>query len=312
MSTALALTSCEAQSIAAEGGKGIKSASGTGKAQGTEDGFKKQLADCEAMVIPAQPNQTDGSIPNAEAGKQSDPGVTQGVSGIGCVFEGIEVPGYPSDVAETQGQTVDMPANTIPVDGMPEQSMAEGEQADSTPESNARMQQTEAGGTISAPVKTQDQILETVGAYIDTAGKAGPKVPQTVSAQTAAPPQEEQSPAAAKAAAGMATTEEPDAPGGMPGGESQETIAVRKQAVTDAVKTSENAAADAPKSTAAGKSGYAAADKTGNAVKGQDENAAANKTQDTATGKAESIGKREPAVKADASESKGKPTRPPR
>ena len=278
MSTALALISCEAQSIAAEGG--LKSAEGKSNAPGRDNGFKKELEDCEAMAIPAQPEATNGSIPNAEAGEQQDPGVIQGLSGLSCVFEGIEVPEHPTDVAQTQGQTVDMPTGVIPVDGM-----AEGQQADSTPESNARMQQTEAGGTESTPVKTQDQILETVGAYIDQTAETGTeKAAQTGQAQTAAPLKEEQNPAAVKTAAGTAGTDEAQS------GEGPAANAVQKPVVPGAADQSGYAAMDTAESTAA--------DKTGSAAKGQSETAAAGKTED--------IGKREPSAKADTTEETGK------
>lgn len=299
MSTALALTSCEAQNIAAETGQGTKL--GKGKALDTSDGFKKELENCEAMIIPAQPDATDGSIPNAEAGKQPDPGMIEGLPGVSCVFEGVEGPVNPLDVAQTQGQA-DMPM--IPVDGMAEQSSADGQQADSTSESNARMQQTEAGGTSSTPVKTQDQILETVGAYIDQAAeageKSGPLTPQTASAQAAAPPQEGQNPAAVKVAGQS--------------GEGAEAVAVQTAAGPVAAKTNEHTAMDTVEGTATGKSeyaaagkgGYAATDRAGSTVSEQSENAAMGKAEDAMTGKAEGTGKREPLVKADSLEEPGK------
>lgn len=330
MNTALALTSCEAQTIAAEGGQGIKSASEKGKAPGTKDGFKKELENCEAMVIPAQPNATDGSIPNAETGKQLNTGGIQVLPGIGCVFEGLEVPANPLDVAPVQGQASDMPS-MIPMDGMPETNMADGQQADSTSESNARMQQTEAGGTISAPVKTQDQILETVGAYIDQAaengpGKPGTQRPQTASAQTAAP--EGQNPAAVKTAAGTAVTGETDAPGMIPGGEGRETVAVQKPAAP-AANVSGDTATGTVESTAAGKSEYAAAGKsdlasagkTGNTADVQSETGGtgsvsanaeniAGKAENTMADKAESIAKREPSGKISEEPGKANVTAP--
>jgi len=287
VSTALALTSCEAQTIAAEGGQGIQSASGKGKAPGTVNSFKKELKDCEAMVVPVQPNVTDGSNQNAEAGKQLNTGGTRVLPGISCVFEGVEVPVNPLDVAQAQGQAADMP--TIPIDGMPAMNLADGQQADSTPESNARMQQTEAGGTVSTPVVTQDQILETVGAYIDQSAKTGQAkpgqgAPQTVTAQTAAPPQEGQTPAAANAAAGTAVTGEADVPGPMPGGESRQADTAQDTAVPVPADVGQDAAKDTVRST--GKTEYAAAvhtgdaaDKNGSALKGQGENSRAGRTE---------------------------------
>ena len=316
MSTALALTSCEAQ-IAATGGQEIKSASKTGKkAPGAADGFKKELENCEAMVVPGQPEAMDGSNPNAEAGKQPQTGGVQVIPGMGCVFEGVEVPEHPMDVAQAQGQAADMPATVIPADGMPQKNLAQGQQADSTPESNARMQQTEAGGTGSAPVKTQDQILETVGAYIDQAAgsgkESGARTPQNVSAQAAAPPQGGQPPAAGTAPAGTAVTEEADVPGGMPGGERLEAGTVQKPAAPAAGKN-EYAAAETM-DTAPDTSSNAAADKHTGALRGETEAAAANRPQDSGMGKAEDtvadkakdVGKQESSVKADTRAESGK------
>ena len=299
MSTAVALTSCEAQTIAAAGGQGKKSAMKTGKATETVKGFKEELEDCEAMVAPA-PAAIDGSNTNAETGKQQKPGGVPQTPGVSCVFEGVEGPEYPSDVAETQGQKADMPTATTVVDGMAPARLADGQQADSTPESNARMQQTEAGGTGSIPVKTQDQILGTVGAYIDAPAEAGPEKPavraeQTMTAQTAAPPQEEQSPEAAKAAPGTATTHVNDVPRGMPGGEGQAADAVQKQAVP--VTADMNGQADTMESAAAGRSEYAAADKARNTTTTQSETAAPERTSNPAPDKTDSgvamAGKRE-------------------
>lgn len=194
MSTALALTSCEAQGMAVAGGQNAKSAPGAGSAAGETKGFKKKLEEYEAMVIPAQqPVAVDGSMPNTEAGMQNEPEGVLGVSGVRFAIEGFEMPKYPSDVAvaQTQAQTV------TPGNGMPQEGLMDGKQADSTPEQHARMQTTTPGGENSTPGITQDQILETVGAYIDAAAETGREttggqMPQTMSAQTAAPPETEQ------------------------------------------------------------------------------------------------------------------------
>lgn len=240
VNAALALTSCEAQGIVVPGGQEKPEA---GAVPGTVgESFKKKLENCVAAIIPVQPTVTDGSEANAEAGIQAEPGV-QGISGAGCVFEGFEMPGLPPDVAEAHTQAADMPGSTVPVDGMARESLPDGNQADSTPEPNAWMQKnTTAGEAGNTPVQTQDQILRTVGAYIDAPSETAP---ETTGAQTASPmevqaaaspseePAEVQSPAAATVVPKTAAKDGASTPGeatGEPGISRTEMDAAQKPA----------------------------------------------------------------------------------
>lgn len=166
MNTALALKICEAPNTAAAGGQAQKTEAGE-KTPDTTESFKKKLEECEAVVTPMQSATTSGSITNTDDGMQN--GLGAGMPETDCIIEGSEIPNHPPDVAEPQNEAVNMAAMTIP------NSMAEGEQTDKTSH-NAWMQHAMAGDT---PVQTQDQILETIGTYLDGA-ESGRQKPGTL------------------------------------------------------------------------------------------------------------------------------------
>ena len=165
MNMALALKNCEAPNTAAAGGNAKKAEAGAKTAE-TAEGFKKKLEDCEAVVVPMTSNTTSGSITNTDEGIQNHFGIV--IPGADCIIEGREIPAHPSDITDDCDEAMNMAAPMTLMDSMPE-----GAQADRTSE-NAWMQYTTAGDI---PVQTQDQILETIGAYLDTASETGLQKP---------------------------------------------------------------------------------------------------------------------------------------
>jgi len=162
---ALALTNCEAPNIVAVPGKELKGEPGVGARESMAEGFQKKLQDCVAMIIPMQQPTMDGSVVNSDDGIQTDPGMLVEASNQVCILEGFEMPQYPTGVDETLTEAAELP-DAVPLVGMAqEKSAAEARQPDTT-EPIAWTQNTTAGGT---PVKTQDEILKAIGAYIEPA-----------------------------------------------------------------------------------------------------------------------------------------------
>jgi len=172
VNTALALKNCEAPNTAAAGGHAKKAEAGAKTAE-TAEGFKKKLEDCEAVVVPMPSDTTSGSITNTDEGIQNNFGMI--IPGADCMIEGREIPDHPSDIIDDCDEAMNMAAAMTLMDSMPE-----GAQADRTSE-NAWMQYTTAGDI---PVQTQDQILETIGAYLDTASETGLQEPVVLVRQT--------------------------------------------------------------------------------------------------------------------------------
>ena len=195
VNTTLAISPCETPNIAAAGGQEIKAEAGTSAAQGINDSFKKKLQDCQAMMGPTQQKAVDGSTTTTEDGVQGEP--TQGVSGVGCIFEGFEMPVIPPGETQTATTATDAAAAMMPMDGTGNSADVASGQAQGTPGQIAGTQNTTAGPS---PVITQDDILKTVGAYLDAAAETGTTKPasaaqQAPGAQTAASPAEQQNPA---------------------------------------------------------------------------------------------------------------------
>jgi flagellar hook-length control protein FliK len=161
VNTALALKICEAPNTAAAATQASQAETGTKKTANPAESFKKKLEGCEAVVVPVQLVTTGGSNTNTEVGTQN--GIGTKAPGMDCCIEGRDVSDHPMDVTVT----CDTAAAFT-------DSMAAGEQAGRTPE-NAWMQYTTAGDN---PAQTQDQILETIGVYMDAASEPGEQKPE--------------------------------------------------------------------------------------------------------------------------------------
>ncbi len=199
VNTTLAVSTVETPTIAAASGQEMRSETGTNAAQGMESSFKKKLQDCQAMMGPGPQTAAQGSTPITEDGVQSDPNQT--VSGIGSILEGFGVPVIPSGEPQTTANAAG--AVPVPADGTVNAAQAADGQADGTPGQIAGTQNTTAG---QSPVLTQDEILKTVGAYLDEAAEAGTTKPgsQVQASQTAASAAESKVPAQMQAPAEQA------------------------------------------------------------------------------------------------------------
>ena len=204
VNTALAVSTCETPNIVTAGGQEMKTEAGTSAAQGMESSFKKKLQDCQAMMGPDPQTAASGSI-TTEDGVQND-SIT-GVSGIGCIIEGFEMPVIPPGETEPTATVVDAAAAMMPLDGTGSSTEAVNAQANDTPGQIAGTQNTTAG---QSPVLTQDEILKTVGAYLDAAAETGTPKPASAAqpqAQTAASPAEQNPAEKPSMAAAEATPE---------------------------------------------------------------------------------------------------------
>lgn len=208
VNTTLAVSTVETPTIAASGGQEMRTETGVGAAQNMESSFKKKLQDCQAMMGPDPQTAAQGSTTITEDGVQSDPNQT--VSGIGSILEGFGVPVIPSGEPQTTANAAG--AIPVPADGTADTAQAANGQAEGTPGQIAGTQNTTAG---QSPVLTQDEILKTVGAYLDEAAETETAKPvsamQTQSPQTAASPAE--APAPAETQAPMAQAVSAPAPG---------------------------------------------------------------------------------------------------
>ena len=175
MDTALAQMNCEAPNTVVAGKQKMKAGTGAKTEADTAEGFKKKLEDCVAVVIPMQTAITSGSVTNTDNGMQKDSGTMNAFSGGLCIIEGLAMPDNPSDVTENQNETADMAAAMASTEGMAEEGMA-----GRTSEPIAWTQNTTAGDN---PVQTQDQILETVGAYLDASSEAAEQKPGILTRQ---------------------------------------------------------------------------------------------------------------------------------
>lgn len=170
---AVALTSSEAPNIVAAAVKECKGET-VNCPESMAGGFKKKLQDCEAMmVLLVQQPTMNGSDVSTEDGIQEDPGMLTEASGVDCIIEGLEMPPYPTGVTVTPPQTAEVPVAT-PEEDVVQKLNAGMEGHPETPQTNARTQNTTAGDT---PVKTQDEILKTLGEHLEP--KAAGDQPQT-------------------------------------------------------------------------------------------------------------------------------------
>ena len=160
---ALALTNCEAPNIVAAAGQEPKGEPGAGAAENMAEGFKKKLQDCVAMMIPMQQPTMSGSAVSADDGMQADPGMPGVGSDPVCILEGLEMPQHPTDVTGTPTEAAELP-DVIPAEGVAQEKDAAQVRQPETDEPIAWTQNTTAGDT---PVKTQDEILKAIGAYIE-------------------------------------------------------------------------------------------------------------------------------------------------
>jgi len=163
----IALIGYQAQGGAAAAGLEMKPETQAGTGEAVAESFQKKLKDCGIMTVPAQQTAADNSQENLETGTAEGSGTVEAFPGAAPVPEGIGTPVNPQSAAQSQAEEAVTPENLLPSSGGQETGAAEGSQADEgTSEFIARMQTAETGAI---PGKTQDQILEAVGAYIDAA-----------------------------------------------------------------------------------------------------------------------------------------------
>jgi flagellar hook-length control protein FliK len=160
---AVALNSCEAPTVVATTVQEPKGEAGVCSTESMAEDFQKKLQDCIAMIVPMQQPTMIPSVANADDGMQADPGTQMTASGVACVLEGIEMPQLPTGVTATPTETAALPI-VMPQDGATQGMNATEERQPDTTGPIAWMQNTTAGDT---PVKTQDEILKTIGAYLE-------------------------------------------------------------------------------------------------------------------------------------------------
>ncbi len=161
----MALTNCEAPNGAAVAGQVLSAEAGTGTTKNMGRGFQKKLLNFEAMIIVAQQPTAGGSIVNADDGIQADSGTLVEASGTGCILEGFEMPQHLSGVVETAHGTLESPALIPESDkGMTQDANQTVQHQTDTTGPIAWTQNTTAGDT---PVKPQDNILKTIGDYLE-------------------------------------------------------------------------------------------------------------------------------------------------
>lgn len=173
MTNVMTLCANETQSIAAakgRDGRPGKTADGSGK---VSQSFRKKLEAYGAMAVPAQQTAADGGKINPDTGMQDATETVQVLSEAVRTIEGIELPANPQGIAEMPAAAGDSTA-PAPDDGAAQGMFVEdGRDGGAVAGQNARMQTAIAG---ESPAITQDQILKTVGEYLDEAiGSEGQK-----------------------------------------------------------------------------------------------------------------------------------------
>jgi len=164
----------ETQGIAAAKGRDWrpgKSANGPDK---VSQSFKKKLEAYGGMAVPAQQTAANGGKINPDTGMQDKTETVQAISETVCTIEGIELPVDPQQTAEipvaAAGDSTAPAADYGAAQGV---FVEDGKDGGAVAGQNAWMQTAIAGET---PAITQDQILKSVGDYLDAAiGAEGQK-----------------------------------------------------------------------------------------------------------------------------------------
>ncbi|MGI6150600.1 MAG: flagellar hook-length control protein FliK [Christensenellales bacterium] len=184
MTNAMTLCGNEAQSIVAAKGSGR-----AGRAFHSQDrvsqSFKKKLEAFGAMAVPAQQAAPDCGNITLNTGMQDEAEAVQAISAEACTIEGIELPVDPQVTANIQAAFADpttQAAGTNPTQGV----MEDGRQDGAVAGQNAWMQTAVAGEN---PAITQDQILKTVGDYLDESLGLEGKTSQAQQMNQEAPPE---------------------------------------------------------------------------------------------------------------------------
>lgn len=166
MTNAIPLCCIEPQGIVTTQGTGCTGKSCDGQNRVNES-FKKKLEAFGAMAAPVQQTPPDSGNDALTAGMQDGLEGLSALTAAACNIEGIELPVNPQATAELLNAVVDDTAalQTAAFAAAQTDAMANGANGTAAGQ-NAGMQTANAG---ERPAMTQDQILESVGAYLDEA-----------------------------------------------------------------------------------------------------------------------------------------------
>lgn len=191
MTNVMTLCGNETQGIAAAKGTDCRPGKMANGPDQINRSFKKKLEAYGAMAVPAQQTMVDGGKINSDTGMQDTAQTVQAIFEALCTIEGIELPVDSQGTAEIPAAAGDSTASA-PDEGAAQGMIVEdGESGGAVAGQHAGMQTAIAGET---PAITQDQILKTVGGYLDAAvGTEGQKA-EAPEPLEEAPPEKAQEP----------------------------------------------------------------------------------------------------------------------